>query len=145
METKDVVIVSGCRTAIGKFGGALSGFSPIDLGVIAVKEAIKRAGISADVVEETIIGQVLQGGWGQNPARQVAHHAGIPDSTGSFTVNKVCGSSLKAASLGAQAIMLGDFETVVAGGMESMSQAPFFSREFRFGGRLSVDINNIFL
>ena len=142
METRDVVIVSAVRTALGKFNGMLAKFDPIQLGTMVAKEAVKRAGINADLVEETIFGQVLQGSWGQNPARQVAHHAGIPDSTGSFTVNKVCGSGLKAVMLGAMAIMLEDHECVLCGGMESMTNAPYFSRELRFGNKMSVDINN---
>ncbi|MCD4657041.1 MAG: acetyl-CoA C-acetyltransferase [Planctomycetes bacterium] len=138
---KDVVIVSAVRTGLGKFNGMLTKFDPIQLGTMVAKEAIKRAGINPDVVEETIFGHVLQGSWGQNPARQVAHHAGIPDSTGSFTVNKVCGSGLKAVMIGAMTIMLGDHDCILCGGMESMTNAPYFSREFRFGNKMSVDIN----
>ncbi len=141
MDMKDVVIVSAVRTGLGKFNGMLAKFDPIQLGVMVAKEAIKRAGISPDVVEETIFGHVLQGGWGQNPARQVAHYAGIPDSTASLTVNKVCGSSLKAVMLGAQGIMLGDYDCILCGGMESMTNAPYFTREFRMGNKMSVDIN----
>ena len=141
MDMKEVVIVSAVRTGLGKFNGMLAKFDPIQLGVMVAKEAIKRAGISPDVVEETIFGHVLQGSWGQNPARQVAHYAGVPDSTGSFTVNKVCGSSLKAVMLGAQGIMLGDHDCILCGGMESMTNAPYFTREFRMGNKMSVDIN----
>ena len=141
METRDVVIVSAVRTGLGKFNGMLTPFDPIQLGTMVAAEAVKRAGISSEVVEEVIFGHVLQGGWGQNPARQVAHHAGIPDSTGSFTVNKVCGSGLKAVMLGAMAIMLGDHECILCGGMESMTNAPYFSRQLRFGDKMSVDIN----
>ena len=122
---ENAVIVSACRTAVGKFLGGLSTIPAGKLGAIVVAEAIKRAGIEPDLVEECIMGNVLQAGVGQNPARQAAHWGGVPDEVGSFTVNKVCGSGLKAVMLAAQAIKAGDADVIVAGGMESMSQAPY--------------------
>ena len=133
----DVVIVSAARTAIGKFLGAYSSFSATQLGSFAVKEAIKRAGISGEQVDEVIMGNVLGAGLGQNPARQAAIHGGVDVKAAAMTINKVCGSGLKAAVLGAQAIMLGDMEIVVAGGMESMSNAPYILRKARTGYRLN--------
>ena len=133
---RDVVIVSACRTPIGKFQGGLSGFRAPELGGLAVAEAVKRAGIAASDVEEVILGNVLQAGIGQNPARQAARAAGIPDEVGSFTVNKVCGSGLKSVMLAAQAIRAGDADVIVAGGMESMTQAPYLLPGARAGQRL---------
>ena len=133
---KDVVIVSACRTPIGKFQGALAGFSAPQLGGLAVAEAIRRAGIEPGAVEEVILGNVLQAGLGQNPARQAARAAGVPDSVGSVTINKVCGSGLKAVMLAAQAIRAGDADCIVAGGMESMTNAPYLMPEARAGVRL---------
>ena len=132
----EAVIVSAVRTPIGKFMGALSSLRAAELGAIAIREAVARAGIEAAVVDEVIIGHVLTAGCGQNPARQAARGAGIPDSVGSFTVNKVCGSGLKAVMLAAQAIRAGDAEVVVAGGQESMSRAPYLLPEAREGVRL---------
>ena len=106
------------------------------MGAIVIKEAIKRAGISPDVVDEVIMGNVISAGLGQNPARQAAHFGGVPDSVGSFTVNKVCGSGLKSVVLATQAIRCGDYEVVVAGGMENMSDAPYVSRTLRGGARM---------
>jgi acetyl-CoA C-acetyltransferase len=133
---KDVVIASACRTPIGKFQGALAGFSAPELGGLAVAEAIRRAGIEASAVEEVILGNVLQAGLGQNPARQAARAGGVPDSVGSVTINKVCGSGLKAVMLAAQAIRAGDADCIVAGGMESMTNAPYLMPEARAGVRL---------
>ena len=133
---KDVVIASACRTPIGKFQGGLSGFRAPELGAFAIEEALRRAGIAADAVEEVIMGNVLQAGLGQNPARQAARGAGIPDAVGSFTVNKVCGSGLKSVMLAAQAIRAGDADVIVAGGMESMSNAPYLAPDARSGARL---------
>lgn len=130
------VIVSACRTAIGKFQGGLSSLRAPQLGAVAIREAIKRAGISPDAVEEAIMGNVITAGLGQNPARQAAHFGGVPDSSGAFTVNKVCGSGLKAVVLAAQAIKCGDHSVIVAGGMENMSDAPYLSRTLRAGARL---------
>ena len=133
---KEAVIVSACRTPLGKFQGGLSGFRAPELGGLAVAEAVKRAGIAASDVEEVILGNVLQAGIGQNPARQAARAAGIPDEVGSFTVNKVCGSGLKSVMLAAQAIRAGDADVIVAGGMESMTQAPYLLPGARAGQRL---------
>lgn len=133
---KDVVIASACRTPIGRFQGGLSGFKATELGALAVREAVSRAGISPDDVEEVVMGNVLQAGLGQNPARQAAIGGGIPDSVGSFTVNKVCGSGLKSVMLAAQAIRAGDLDVVVAGGMESMTNAPYLIPDARAGARL---------
>jgi len=132
----DVVIASAVRTAIGKFQGALSPFSATELGAFAAREAIARAGIDAAVVDETIMGNVLGCGLGQAPARQVARAAGLPDSGSALTVNKVCGSGLKAVMLATQAIRCGDSKVVLAGGMESMTNAPYFIPKARSGMRL---------
>jgi acetyl-CoA C-acetyltransferase len=133
---QDVVIASSCRTPIGKFQGALSGFRAPELGALAIAEALRRAGVAPDAVDEVIMGNVLAAGLGQNPARQAALGAGIPASVGAFTLNKVCGSGLKAVMLAAQAIRAGDAEVVVAGGMESMTNAPYLLPEARAGVRL---------
>jgi len=133
---KEVVLVSACRTPLGKFQGGLAGFKAPELGALAVAEAIRRAGIPASAVEEVIFGNVLTAGLGQNPARQAAIRAGIPDTVPAFTVNKVCGSGLKAVMLAAQAIRAGDVEVVVAGGQESMTNAPYLLPEARAGVRL---------
>jgi acetyl-CoA C-acetyltransferase len=122
---REVVIVSAVRTAVGSFNGSLGSFSAVELGSMAIKEAIARAGIDKEKVDEVIFGNVLQAGLGQNPARQAAIKAGIPVEVPSYTVNKVCGSGLKTVNLAAQAIMSGDAEIVVAGGMESMTNAPY--------------------
>jgi acetyl-CoA C-acetyltransferase len=132
----EVVLLSACRTAIGRFQGSLAGFRAPELGAIAVREAVKRAGIEASAVQEVILGNVLQAGVGQNPARQAARGAGIPDAVGAFTVNKVCGSGLKSVMLAAQAIRAGDAQCIVAGGMESMSRAPYLLPQAREGQRL---------
>ena len=133
---KEVVIASACRTPIGKFQGGLSGFRAPDLGGLAVAEALSRAGVEPSQVEEVIMGNVLSAGLGQNPARQAALKAGIPDAVGAFTVNKVCGSGLKSVMLAAQAIRAGDADLIVAGGMESMSNAPYLLPQAREGVRL---------
>ena len=170
---REVVVVSGARTAIGGFGGSLKDMSAIELGAVVIKEALKRAGLrpesgvellghspdalegegtielerkhcdydpslSAVQVDEVIMGNVLQGGQGQNPARQACIYAGIPKETPAFTVNKVCGSGLKAITLGAEAILLGDADVVIAGGMESMSSAPYILPKARWGYRMDV-------
>ncbi|NUP94921.1 MAG: acetyl-CoA C-acetyltransferase [Planctomycetaceae bacterium] len=133
---KEVVLVGACRTPIAKFQGSLAGFRAPDLGALAIAEALRRAGVPVDAVDEVIMGNVLQAGLGQNPARQAARKAGIPDRVGSFTVNKVCGSGLKSVMLAAQAIRAGDAELIVAGGMESMTNAPYLLPEARAGVRL---------
>jgi acetyl-CoA C-acetyltransferase len=134
---EEVVIVSGVRTPIGKFLGALAEFTAPQLGAIAVKEAVKRAGITdLNMVNECIMGNVVQAGIGQNPARQAAIFGGLPPQVGAMTINKVCGSGLKAVALGAQAIQTGNAEIVVAGGMESMSNAPYLLPKARTGYRI---------
>jgi acetyl-CoA C-acetyltransferase len=130
------VIISAARTAIGKFQGSLKAFTAPQLGSIAVRAAVERAGLDASQVDEVIMGCVLQAGLGQNPARQAALHAGIPDRVAALTVNKVCGSGLKSVMLAAQSVALGDHEIVVAGGMESMSNAPHLLMKARDGYRL---------
>ncbi len=133
---RDVVIASACRTPIGKFQGALTSFSAPQLGALAIREALRRAGVAPDKVDEVIMGNVLTAGLGQNPARQAAIHGGVPNTVGSFTVNKVCGSGLKSVMLAAQAIRAGDAEIIVAGGQESMTNAPYLMPEARAGVRL---------
>ena len=130
---EEAVIVSGVRTAVGRFGRAFKDLPAVQLGAIVIKEALKRAALKTDVVDEVIMGNVISAGLGQNPARQAAIYAGIPVETGSFTVNKVCGSGLKAVMLAAQAIKAGDAEIVVAGGMENMSASPHLIRGLRWG------------
>src|SRR5438034_1973593 len=130
------VIVSAARTPIGKFLGGLSALQAPELGAIAVRAALQRAKVSADDVEEVIMGNVIQGGVGQAPARQAAIKAGIPASVSSLTVNKVCGSGLKAVMLAAQAIKAGDRQVIVAGGQESMSNAPYYVYGMRNGVKL---------
>jgi len=129
------VIVGAARTAIGSFGGALKDTPAVELGATAIKGALSRSGAEADALDEVIMGNVLQAGGGMNPARQAAVAAGIPESAPSFTVNKVCGSGLKAVALAAQAVAAGDAELIVAGGMESMSRAPYLLTEARWGYR----------
>ncbi len=133
---KEAVIVSACRTAIGKYGSAFSGVKATDLGAHVVKEAVARSGLKAEDIQECIMGNVLQAGMGQNPARQAAIGAGLPVEIGSFTVNAVCGSGLKAAMLAADAIKAEQYECLVVGGMESMSNAPYLLNGARFGYRM---------
>jgi acetyl-CoA C-acetyltransferase len=133
---KEVVITGAARTPIGGFNGSLAGIDANKLGAIAIEEAIRRSGVSKENVGEVIMGMVLSCGRGQNPSKQAAVLAGLPWDVGCITVNKVCGSSLKAVMLGAQAIQTGDAEIVVAGGMESMSQAPYYLDKARFGYRM---------
>ncbi|OJH41834.1 thiolase family protein [Cystobacter ferrugineus] len=133
---REVVIVGAARTPIGTFQGSLAKLTAPQLGAIAIKAALERAGVSPEQVSETILGCVLQAGVGQAPARQAAIFAGIPESVPAVTLNKVCGSGLKAVIAGAQAIALGDAEVVVAGGMESMSNAPYLSHTMRGGARM---------
>ena len=132
---KEVVIVAAVRTPIGSFGGALKEFSAPALGAIAIRGALERAGVSPAQVEEVLMGCVLQGNLGQAPARQAARGAGLPDEVVCTTVNKVCASGLKAVVQGAQAIALGDAGIVVAGGMESMSNVPFYVEQLRWGNK----------
>jgi acetyl-CoA C-acetyltransferase len=133
---KEVVLAGACRTPIAKFQGGLASFRAPELGGLAIREALRRAGVAPDQVEEVIFGNVLQAGLGQNPARQAARAGGVPDSVGAVTINKVCGSGLKAVMLAAQAIRAGDAECIVAGGMESMSNSPYLVRGAREGLRL---------
>ncbi|MEW6212498.1 MAG: acetyl-CoA C-acetyltransferase [Acidobacteriota bacterium] len=132
----DAVILSGARTPVGKLLGALKDLSAVDLGVIAARAAIERAGIDPAEVDEVILGNVVQAGNGQNPARQVALRAGIPDSVAALTINKVCGSGLKAVMLAANSIRVGEIQIAVAGGMESMTRAPYLLRRAREGYRM---------
>lgn len=140
---KEVVIVSAVRTPVGKFQGGLSPLTATQLGALAVKKAVERAGIDKALVEECIMGNVLPAGLGQNPARQAALYGGLAAETSALTINKVCGSGLKAVALAAQAIETGNSETVVAGGMESMSNAPYLlpgaRQGFRMGAATAVD------
>src|SRR5438132_1820185 len=132
----DVVIVSGCRTPVGKFQGSLSDFTAPQLGAIVVREAVKRANIDAKQVDECIMGNVVQAGLGQNPARQAAIFGGLPPEVGAMTINKVCGSGVKTVARQAQAIQTGNSSAVAAGGMESMSNAPYLLPQAREGYRL---------
>ncbi|ABK62550.1 MULTISPECIES: acetyl-CoA C-acetyltransferase [Clostridium] len=133
---KNVVIASAVRTAVGKFGGTLKNVPAVELGAIVIKEAIKRAGIKPEMIDETIMGNVIQAGLGQSPGRQAAVKAGIPVEIPAFTLNKVCGSGLRAVSLAAQMIKAGDADIVVAGGMENMSAAPYVVPGARWGQRM---------
>jgi acetyl-CoA C-acetyltransferase len=132
---KEVYILSAARTPIGSWGGSLKDFSAPQLGAIAIKAAVERAGIHADQVQEVLMGSVIQANLGQAPARQAAKFAGLPDSTICTTVNKVCASGMKAIMQGAQSISLGDADVVVVGGMESMSNVPFYSPNMRWGNK----------
>ena len=136
LSKTEAVIVAAVRTAIGSFNGSLKNISAPDLGAAVIKDALKQAGVQPDQVDEIIMGNVLQAGVGQNPARQAAIKAGIPESASSMTINKVCGSGLKAVHLAAQAIIAGDAEVVVAGGMENMSQAPYLLKNARDGFKM---------
>jgi acetyl-CoA C-acetyltransferase len=134
---REVVIVSACRTAVGDFAGSLSTVSATDLGALVIREAIKRAGIQGDQVDEVIMGSVLPHGLGQNPARQTMVRAGLPWEVGAITVNKVCGSGLKAVMLAAQAIQCRDAEVIVAGGQENMNLCPYMLDKARTGYRMN--------
>ncbi|WP_018914591.1 acetyl-CoA C-acetyltransferase [Thiomonas sp. FB-6] len=134
--SEDIVIVSAVRTGVGKFGGSLAKISAAELGALVVREAVARAGIEPGAVSEVILGQVLQAGCGQNPARQASIKGGLPDSVPAMTINKVCGSGLKAVMLAAQAVRDGDAEIVVAGGQENMSAAPHVLPGSRDGMRM---------
>src|ERR1051325_3717210 len=135
-DTREAVIISAARTATGKFQGSLKGFTAPQLGAMAVREAVKRAGVAPEDVDEVIMGCVIQAGLGQNPARQAALHGGLPNTVSAVTVNKVCGSGLKAIMMAAQGVALGDTDILVAGGMESMSNAPYLLPKAREGYRL---------
>ncbi len=133
---REVVIVSAVRTPVGAFGGVFKNVSAVQLGTIVAKEALKRANLDPAIVEEVIFGNVLQAGLGQNVARQISVHAGVPIEVPSYTVNKVCGSGLKTVALAAQSIMAGDADIVLAGGTENMSQAPYLLKSARWGQRM---------
>src|SRR5499425_959534 len=132
----DAVIISACRTPVGKFQGSLSDFSAPQLGAIVVREAVKRAQLDPAGVDECIMGNVVSAGLGQNPARQAAIFGGLAPEVGAMTINKVCGSGLKAVALAAQAVETGNSSIVVAGGMESMTNAPYLLPQARKGYRL---------
>lgn len=134
--TKEAVIISAVRTPVGKFQGSLKGFKATDLGALVVRESVKRAGVKPEQVDEVIMGCVIQAGLGQNPARQAALRGGLPVAVSAVTVNKVCGSGLKSVMMAAQGVQLGDTEIVVAGGMESMTNAPYLLPQARQGYRL---------
>ena len=136
MANNDVVIVSAARTAIGSFNGSLKSVSAPDLGATVIKGALEKVGLAASQVDEVILGNVLQAGLGQNPARQAAIKAGFPETVPAMTINKVCGSGLKAVHLAMQAIVAGDAEVIVAGGMENMSQAPYLLNNARDGFKM---------
>ncbi|MEJ8544178.1 acetyl-CoA C-acyltransferase [Brevibacillus borstelensis] len=136
MSQREIVIASAVRTAIGNFQGALAGVSATQLGAIVLEAALERAGVAKEAVDEVILGNVLQAGLGQNPARQAAIRAGLPQQVPSMTINKVCGSGLKAVHLAVQSILSGDAEVVLAGGMENMSQAPYLLEGARNGYRM---------
>lgn len=135
-ELKEAVIISAARTPVGKFLGSLKGFTAPQLGAIVVRESVKRAGVKPEDVDEVIMGCVIQAGLGQNSARQAALNGGLPNTVAAVTVNKVCGSGLKAVMMAAQGVQLGDVDIVVAGGMESMSNAPYLIPKAREGYRL---------
>lgn len=142
-EKQEIVIVSGTRTPVGKFQGALSGFKATELGALAVSEAVQRAGIEPARVEECIMGNVVGAGLGQNPARQAALGGGLSPESSAFTLNMVCGSGLKSVALAAQSILTGNAQVVVAGGMESMTNAPYLLPQaragFRMGNHMAID------
>ena len=133
---REVVIASAARTALGSFGGSLKDVPAVELGAIVIKEAIKRAGIKNEQVEEVVMGNVIQAGLGQNPARQATLKAGLPNEVPAMTINKVCGSGLRCVALAAQMIKAGDADIVVAGGMENMSRAPYALETTRWGQRM---------
>jgi acetyl-CoA C-acetyltransferase len=135
-ELQDAVIVSAVRTAIGTYGGGLAEVPAVKLGELCIRAALERADLKPNQVDEVIMGNVLQAGLGQNPARQAAINVGLPVDIPGLTINKVCGSGLKAVALAAQAVKLGDADIVIAGGMESMSRAPYLVEKARFGYRM---------
>ena len=140
MSLNEVVIVSAVRTAIGNYGGALANISAHQLGSVVIKAAIEKAGIASDLIDEVIMGNILQAGQGQNPARQASINAGLEVTVPAMTINKLCGSGLKAVHLAYQAIATGEAEVIVAGGMENMSQAPYLIQGARFGLRMGDSI-----
>ena len=132
----EIVIVGAARTAIGRFGGTISRIPAVELGAVAIAAAVERAGIESDAIDEVLMGQVIQAGCGQAPARQAALKAGLPHTVGATTVNKICGSGLKTVAMGANAIVAGEAEIIVAGGMESMDMGPHIMANARTGYRL---------
>ncbi|WP_257208879.1 acetyl-CoA C-acyltransferase, partial [Bacillus sp. AFS031507] len=134
--SQEIVIVSAVRTAIGNFNGSLKNVSATELGAVTIKGALEKAGVKPEQVDEVIMGNVLQAGIGQNPARQAQIKSGIPVTSSALTINKVCGSGMKAVHLAMQSILAGDAEIVVAGGMESMSQAPYLLKNARGGFKM---------
>ena len=132
---KEVYIISAVRTAIGSFGGSLKGFTATQLGAFAIKGALKKAGVKPELISDVLMGSVIQANLGQAPARQAAKFAGLPNEVNCTTINKVCASGMKAIALAAQSILLGDAEIVVAGGMESMSNVPFYIDSMRWGNK----------
>ena len=135
---REVVLVGACRTAVGKFGGSLKDIPAVEFGALVIREALQRAGIKPEMVDEVILGCVLTGALGQNPARQAMLKAGIPQEVPAVTINKVCGSGLKSVAMAAQAIQCGDADIIVAGGMENMSAAAYALPQARFGYRMNV-------
>jgi acetyl-CoA C-acetyltransferase len=135
-DMKEVVIASAPRTPIGSIGGSLAGLSAVELGTIAAREAISRAGIDPALIDDVIVGNILSAGLGQNVARQISVYAGVPETVTAMTINKLCGSGLRAVSMAAQFIMLGDADIILAGGTESMSNAPYLLPKGRFGYRM---------
>ncbi len=140
---KDVVLVGACRTAVGKFGGSLKDVSAVDMGAAVIKDALERAGIKPEQVDEVILGCVLQGALGQNVARQATLKAGLPESVPAVTINKVCGSGLKSISMAAQAIKAGDADIIVAGGIENMSATAYALPSARYGYRMNAPKNGL--
>ncbi len=136
--SRKVVIASAVRTPVGSFGGVLKDVAAVDLGATVIREALSRAGVRPDQVDEVIMGNILQAGLGQGPARQASIKAGVPAEVPAFTVNKLCGSGLKAVNLAIQAILLGDADIIVAGGMENMSAAPYLVPSARWGARMGA-------
>src|SRR5512138_2044540 len=135
-DMKDVIVVESLRTPLGSFGGVLADVEAPRLGATVIKGLLEKSGLPADAIDEVIVGQVLSGGSGQAPARQAMRYANLPDSIPAMTINKVCGSGLKALMLGAGSIRLGDAEVVIAGGMENMSLAPYALSKARYGYRM---------
>src|ERR1700709_1778003 len=132
---KEVYVIAAVRTPIGSFGGSLKALSATQLGAVAIKGALSKAGVKPQLVQDVLMGCVIQANTGQAPARQASKFAGLPDSVIATTVNKVCASGMKAISQGAQSILLGDADIIVAGGMESMSNVPFYSASMRWGNK----------
>ena len=134
----DIAILGPCRTAIGKFGGSLANVPAVKLGEIVIRESLKRAGVKPEQVDEVLFGNVIQAGLGQNPARQAARNAGLPDEVPASTLNNLCGSGLKTLNMAAAMINNGDAEIMVVGGMENMSAAPYLLDKARFGYRMNA-------